>query len=737
MELDYSELERSLTAIVGGGTFEIRCLGTRKGQIDSGYFDAPAEAAAAVAGSASWYKGIYVTPNPVAPELKARAHNRLKQWADFTTTDKDITARRWLLIDVDAVRPAGISSSDEEHKEALKRANTIASFLSFYGFPQPMVNSSGNGAHIMYTINERNTDEIRDEIQTFLHIMHAMFSDDKCEVDRSVFNAARIWRVPGTWAKKGDSVEDRPHRKSEILQYADPFKALSFTTLIRFNNQFASNVALPKPHGEKHKSEYPADEKIYQRLNRYALENLKDWVPHFFNEAREYQQGYRVPSDSIGESFEEELTIHPLPMGIKYFGVADQDDATEGRRTPVSVIAEYSMHVSKDAAAKALSNHLNFPISEFDVLPISNNSSTHNLNAMNAISGIAELTGAKRQFDFGSVRTVAELQQKEFKPITWVVDKLLPSGSIMLAARPKMRKTWLALQLATAIASGGEFLGHKCFKSDVLFLALEDNERRIQNRIKTMQRFDMQPPDLSGFRYFTGGITITASGQALVTDQNEYDLMEAMFPRGDEGVQALDAYLKEYPNTKCVIIDTLAHFRGDRMSRDIYESDYKAMMPITRLASKHDILIILVTHEKKGNADRGIGGDFLEDVTGSAGMTGGVDGVISIKGARGRQSETESRKILISGRDIPNDYEFDVAFDAEQGGWINGAKEDAKDIILRTLEQYPILNKQDIGIMLPNLGNARISRALIELKAEGKVEQNRNGYNLKRGFDIT
>lgn len=729
MELSYSELATSIAAICGGSTFEIRCLGTRKGQVDSGYFDRPEEAAAALCSSPNFYKGIYLTPNSVDDNLKARSYNRLKPWAEYTTLDPEITRRRWILIDIDAKRLSGISSSDVEHEHALKKAGVIASFLAMYGFPQPMINDSGNGAHLMYRIDEPNTDEVRDEIKAFLHILASTFNDGVCEIDTIVFNAARIWRVPGTWAKKGDNVPDRPHRKSEIIQYADPFKVLDFITLLRFNAEFAS--ALP-PTQTKNTKQFADDEKIYRRLNDYAMHNLKAWVTSFFPDAREYKEGYRVASADIGESYEEDLTIHPLPMGIKYFGVADQGDASEGRRTPVGIIAEYALKCTKQDAAKALSECLNFPISEFDALPIAN----HSTPVLVAQNSIAELTGARQQFNFSTIKSVAQLQAQTFKPIKWIVQDLLPSGNILLAARPKMRKTWLALQLAMAISSGREFLGHQCNQGEVLFLALEDNERRIQNRIKTMQRFEMTPPDLSGFKYFTGGISVAPNGRQMVTDQSAHDMMNAMFPKGDEGVAALEEYLKANPKTSCIIIDTLQHFRGDRASRDIYDSDYKAMMPITRLASKYDVLIVPVHHEKKGNADRGIGADFLEDVSGSAGITGGVDGVISIKGRRGIQEEAESRKILISGRDIPYDYEFDVAFDAEQGGWINSKKEDAKVAILHILHQYPVLNQKELSLMLPNVSQARISKALIELKLENKIDHGKHGYNLKRGHDV-
>lgn len=727
MELDYTELERAIGAIAGQGSFEVRALSLHKKQVDSGYFNSPGEAAAALVSSTAWYKGVYITPNPVRPDVTARSFNRLKPWAEFSTHDQDIERRRWLLVDVDPVRPKGISASEEEHKIALNRANTIAQFLSLYGFADPMFNDSGNGAHLMYRLDAENSDTVRDEIQTFLHVLHSMFSDDKAEIDRTVFNAARIWRIPGTWAKKGDSVESRPHRKAHIIRFADPFKVNTIDTVMRFNAQFAKNAELPK-QGTKTKGEYPSDEKIYKRLNNYAMNNLKQWVPEFFPDAREYKEGYRVASADIGENYEEDLTIHPLPMGIKYFGVADQGDEREGRRTPIGIIAEYSTRSDVHEAAQALSKCLNFPISEFETLPVANNSAA-------MVTSVADLARSSKRFDFRTIKNAQQLRRQEFTPIKWIVDDLLPAGSIMLAARPKMRKTWLALQLAMAIATGREFLGHQCQQGEVLYLALEDNERRIQNRIRTMQRFDINPPDLSNFKYFTGGVSIGANGHTYVTDQEEYERMETLFPRGDEGVQALEEYIKQNPKTSCVIIDTLAHFRGDRVSRDVYESDYKAMMPITRLASKYNILVIPVTHEKKGNADRGIGGDFLEDVSGSAGITGGVDGVISIKGRRGVQQETESRKILISGRDIPLDYEFDVAFDTDQGGWINSAKEDTKVTIINTLAKYPVLNKQELTHMLPNVGVARLSKALIELKLEGKIDHGKHGYNLKRGLN--
>lgn len=739
MDLDYQQIYNSLRAIVPqGGVFELRLLGTRKGQIDSGYFDDPAQAAHALVSSGAYYKGIYLTSNPVIPEALARSYNRITPWAQHSTHDKEITKRRWLPIDIDPKRPNGISSSDEEHAAALNAAKGIATVLTMlYGFPDPMILDSGNGAWLMYRIDEDNSDEVRDEIHKFLRILKKQYATSPVDIDTTVYNAARISRVPGTWARKGDSTPDRPHRRSEIVKPADAFKLLHLSQVMKYNEVNSDQLKderLPA-NGKKQANEYPQDEALYKALNDYALRNVKLWVPHFFNEAREYKEGYRVPSDSIGESFEEELTIHPWPMGIKYFGVADQDDKTEGRRTPVSVIAQYSLRtVDKDLAARKLADHLNYPLTEFGAItdPPPPMQATVAMNGRAAMPVGENFTGTKIKYNFSAIKSIKDLLAQEKQEIKWIIKDVLPTGNMLLAARPKMRKTWLALQLALAIARGRKFLDWQCEQGGVLFLGLEDNERRLQNRIRTLTRMEFDQGDLSQFHYFTGGMDYDGAGRLKMMNPEEYQTYLNTFPRGDAGVDALEQYLELHPYITTVIIDTFQHFRGDRTSRDIYASDYDAMTPITKLANRRKILAIPVFHEKKGNADRGIGGDFLEDVSGSAGITGGSDGVISIKGRRGVQEDNESRKILISGRDVPYDIGVDAAFDADRGGWIKAAKEDTKTAIKDVLRRHGMINQRDIMNLLPTSGQARINRALMELKLEGEIEQGRYGYSIKK-----
>lgn len=743
MGLDYNQIYGALRQIVQPGhVFEVRCLGPRRNQATSGYFDDPSIAAAAIVDADDFWSGVYVTPNPVMRDAAARSHNRLTPWAQHTTHDTEITRRRWLLIDIDAKRLKGVSSNDAEHNAALAKANTIATTLSMmHGWPRPMMMDSGNGAWLYYAIDEENSEEVRDEIHLFLRILKAQFDDAQCDIDVTVYNAARIARLPGTWTRKGDSTPERPHRVARILQSADPFGRVSFLQVLRYNGLFKDAVQVSGQGGRSggtgtgiNRQEYPSDEALYKRLNEYAMRSVKEWVPKFFPAAREYKEGYRVASQDIGEQYEEDLTIHPWPLGIKYFGVSDQGDSTAGRRTPVGIIAQYSTRTDKATAARMLADHLKYPISEFEATPmappppgpigLSGGGGTG--------GGMGDLLGTKPRYNFKFIRSIADLQREEFREVKWVVKNVIPTGNMLLAARPKMRKTWLALQLSMAIASGRKFLDWECVQGDVLFLGLEDNKRRLQNRIRTLQKFELFPPDLSGFRYWTGGMDYDGSGRLKVMDPEEAAATLQAFPRGEAGVDAIEQYLEQFPRTTTVIIDTLAHFRGDRVSRDVYQSDYDSMTPITKLAARKGVLIIPVHHEKKGNADRGAGGDFLEDVSGSAGITGGSDGVISIKGRRGTQDENESRKLLVSGRDVPHDYEVDISFDAERGGWLKAAREDIKVSVRTLLARNPFLTQVDLRSLLPNAGQSRLQRCLTEMTMDGELDRGRFGYSLSK-----
>lgn len=197
----------------------------RRGTI-SGYFSDPEVLAEAVLPFDGAVPAIYITLNPCNPALLARAANRLLERAETTTSDANILRRRWLLLDFDPARPAGISASEREHGRAFTVACGAWDDLRAGGWPDPVVCDSGNGAHLLYLLDLPNDDPATERVKSILAGVAARCGTDDIAVDQTVFNAARIVKLYGTMACKGDSTAERPHRRSRLLEIPPNLEAL-------------------------------------------------------------------------------------------------------------------------------------------------------------------------------------------------------------------------------------------------------------------------------------------------------------------------------------------------------------------------------------------------------------------------------------------------------------------------------------------------------------------------------
>src|SRR5258706_4141335 len=223
---------------------ELRVLGINgKKRTDSGYFNDLEKLAKVAASYDGRAEGIYFTVNPVSPALIARANNRVKQYAEHTTSDHDILKRTSLPIDFDPVRPAGISSTNEEQHAALVRAWACCLWLNMQGWPEPVFASSGNGAHLIYPIDLPNDEASADLIQSCLSALSHLFTDSSVKVDTSTSNASRIFKLYGTLACKGDSTPERPHRRAAILAAPEERQVVLSEQL----NNLAALAPHPKP----------------------------------------------------------------------------------------------------------------------------------------------------------------------------------------------------------------------------------------------------------------------------------------------------------------------------------------------------------------------------------------------------------------------------------------------------------------------------------------------------------
>jgi hypothetical protein len=232
--------------------------------------------------------------------------------------------------------------------------------------------------------------------------------------------------------------------------------------------------------------------------------------------------------------------------------------------------------------------------------------------------------------------SAVELSSKEFRPVRWAVPGLLPAGVTLFAGAPKTGKSWLAMDIGIAVASGGRVLGKiEVDPGDVLYLALEDNQRRLKSRL--VKRLQGAPaPDSLTFA--------------------------TEWPRLDQGaVQRLAEWLDQATSPRLVVIDTLARIRPPANAKDsLYQSDYAIGAPLLKLAADYDIAVILVHHTRKGEAD-----DPLELISGSTGLTGGMDNVMVLKRKRG----TNEAVLFVTGRDIEHETEYGLTWDHHTAGW--------------------------------------------------------------------
>lgn len=195
---------------------EVRILNTDNSTV-SGYFNDPVQLEASI----KPYDGkhnIFVTVNRINPSIVSLGDlNKLTDYATTTTKDDDITEYQFIFIDIDPIRPSNVSATDEEKAAAHGLCQQIKPYLKEMGLPEPFEMDSGNGYHLLLPTNLENTEENKLLIKKFLEALDFRFSSDKAEVDRTTYNPARITKVYGTMACKGEDTEDRPHRQSKML----------------------------------------------------------------------------------------------------------------------------------------------------------------------------------------------------------------------------------------------------------------------------------------------------------------------------------------------------------------------------------------------------------------------------------------------------------------------------------------------------------------------------------------
>jgi len=319
------------------------------------------------------------------------------------------------------------------------------------------------------------------------------------------------------------------------------------------------------------------------------------------------------------------VTIITLCAALPDVSKADISELTTGA-------SEYDIPVCEKAIYEAAKKSAFIKALRIAQEEIKNKTDTDTI-IKNLIPALADVTNAKNE---AGIITAAELLVKVFPPQKWIIPGLIGLGLIMIAGAPKIGKSWFVLGLAIMAACGGLFLGRRANKTGVLYISLEDTERRLKSRLEILK----------------------ASKDSALKITTQWK----------NGYIGIDNYLEKNTDVGLVIIDTLGRFAGIEDMND-YSMTTAALSRLKIIADKRQVSIIVVHHARKGENKQNIKTDPVEAALGSTGLTGTVDSTIVLFRERSRDKVNHEGTLYATGRDAA-DITEKLILDIENGGWL-------------------------------------------------------------------
>lgn len=306
------------------------------------------------------------------------------------------------------------------------------------------------------------------------------------------------------------------------------------------------------------------------------------------------------------------------------------------------------------------------------------------------------------------VQRASDLLKRQFKPVQWAVHGILPQGVTILSGSPKTGKSFMAYQMCIAVASGRPLWEGRApeVQGDALYLDLEGTERRLQDRLTT-QLTAFPGADVSRLHYAT-----------------EWE-------RADAGVTQLRKYMTEFPHTRLIVIDTISAWRENEQGRtSAYAHDYMVGETIKPLVRDYDVAVVLVAHNRKAHSE-----DWMQSVSGTQGLTGSVDGVLSLERVRGAADAA----LHIDGRDIKDPADLALRFEGGRWRYVGSVAD-----VQRSQERTAVLQairasggaatKNEIRAHMPEKSDGAVKTMLSKMIKSGEVKLDNTIYTLAVDF---
>jgi hypothetical protein len=610
---------------------------------------------------------VYLCLNPVA--LDCRPEKAVK--------DEHVARRRWLMVDVDPVKPAEHKddpATDGEKAGTLAAAGCVRAELGTLGWPEPVVIDSGNGTYLLYRVDMEADERSRELCRGFLHRLAERMTGPKAKIDRATHNAGRIAKLPGALSKKRGARESaaRPFRLARLLsvpnvlacvtegQVGSAFqdKAETLTEDVSFDFGASEKPPEARVNGRPGKSD---------RLKAKAPGRTSGYGRAALNSAIQRIRG-AVPGGQGGDGrndtyFREVAAIAELVAGGE---VAEEDALGELRfvAEEVGLQPDEVVDTFNSAAARGAKNPRAAPgrkEQKAKEKPRQAGRWRFTLDGETVLDGDPDELDAGEGEGEGSngkggrlveMLTLGRIYDTDFPEPTWVVPGIMSEGLNIVAGAPKKGKSLLALNLALTIAGGGEALGKKVLPGGVLYLSLEDKHRRVKSRALKM------------LRALPGALAGGARGRLTVATS---------WPRQDEGgLKALELWRVRAEAPTLFIIDTWARWApAYRTSGSTYSQDSEFMAEVQAYANRHRMTAVVIHHTRKAGGLKEPE-DYVQEVSGTLGLSGVADGILVLM--RSRQDDQAS--LHITGRDV-QEQELVLQFAKETLTWTSlGTKEE-------------------------------------------------------------
>jgi len=569
---------------------------------------------------------VYITVNKVKDACYAREQHDCFRRTTTTTSDHEIDAYEWLFIDLDPERLSEISSTDEELEAAKILSGKVYEYMKGLGFHEPVRAMSGNGHHLLYKIEMKNTEDNQKLYERCLSNLAAIFNNGIVKIDSVNYNPARICKLYGTLAQKGSNTKTRPHRMS-CLTYVPQ--------QIEVNGIDLLNVLA---------NELPEVPKATRRTTRTTGEfDIETWMA---------EHGL----DPISKDNGTDCVIYPLARCP--FNSSHVDGDSKIFHYTNGAIAFKCHHNSckgkvwQDVRALLEPGAYDNKDEEAD-RAIEEGWKKHKQYLV--VQKTDDIEEVKKGLPKLAAISAYDLQQKEFDERYYAVQDMIPEGETVIAAPPKTGKSWLMLDMCLKVAEGKPFLGFETKKSDTLYLALEDGDSFEQERLN-----------------------IVLAGQEA--PKNFHFVFSNVMPMNEGFLLQLEELLAQFPEVKIVVIDTLQFIKYRQgKSESAYETDYRTGRDLKEFAEKKDIAIVVVTHTTKMRYID----DDMANVSGTNGVTGAADAVIVL----GKEKRTDAEaKMFITGRKVRQTM-HNIKFDDNKCQWLYIGKAEITDKDQREKEE--------------------------------------------------